>query len=239
MLTPEHILMMEEFADLDDRLKSSNQLRVKKNPGVGEYSSVTAARAAIPTSGPDAVSPANPWVIQVDPGDYTEGPISMLPGLSIAGTGDRESVILRPSDTTNHFITVTEDSFLSRLTLHGPTTSGKATLFMSSPTATDAMPCWLHRMVFGAADTLILVLAVNNDNTLSMSDVRIGIGSFVSGFRATTTGTGKGRILGFQVSCGDLVSPFPDYIGYANGPGCVVNISTGRFRSSALTSGSC
>jgi hypothetical protein len=220
------------YLKLEERIR--NVIRVSKNPAYGDFSSIAPAIASL-----TGVSPTNPYAIEVGPGTYTDVPFALVPGLSIVGLGDRESTILQPSDLTNHFITAVEDSFVRNLTIKGPTTAGKASVYMSSSTATDAKPCWLQRIVFGAADTIMLVSAVNNDNTLSMSDCRLGTGPFNNGFKATTTGTGKGRILGFQISCGDLVTPLPNYIGYASGSGCVINFSTGRYRSSTVTSGSC
>jgi hypothetical protein len=48
------------------------EIWVRKNPGVGEYSSLATALAAIPLAGPWAPGVATPWVVRVDAGVYLE-----------------------------------------------------------------------------------------------------------------------------------------------------------------------
>ena len=73
------------------------ELWVRKNPGVGEYSSLASALAAIPLVGPTAPGVSTPWVIRVAAGVYSE-PAIVFPASYIYVVGvSMEGVSFEPS----------------------------------------------------------------------------------------------------------------------------------------------
>lgn len=95
---------------IDVQYKTQNVLYVKKNPGVGEYSSINTAMAAILTN-----TPTNQFVIEVGPGEFTESLITVKDYVSIKGESIETTTII--PDTSNHHVfsmgLETEISFLT------------------------------------------------------------------------------------------------------------------------------
>ncbi|QJX73824.1 hypothetical protein F-E9_51 [Faustovirus] len=93
----------------DARFSTENVLRVKKNPGAGEYSSIAQACAAIVGS-----NATNPFLVWVGAGIYTEPLISPPPYVSIYGMSMSE-VIVEPSGDHDVFSMISpgDVSFLS------------------------------------------------------------------------------------------------------------------------------
>ncbi|AMP44401.1 cell wall anchor protein [Faustovirus] len=93
----------------DARFSTENVLRVKKNPGAGEYSSIAAACAAITDS-----NDANPYLIYVGAGIYTEPQITAPAYVSIYGMSMSE-VIVEPAGNHDVFVMLSpgDISFLS------------------------------------------------------------------------------------------------------------------------------
>lgn len=81
----------------EKRLLIQNVVRVKKNPGFGEFSSIAAAAASISGS-----SSSNLYLIEVGPGVYTEPEINVPPFVFISGI-EMESVVVQP-DANNHHV---------------------------------------------------------------------------------------------------------------------------------------
>ena len=79
--------------------KTHNVLYVKKSPGLGEYSSIASAIAAIISP-----SPTNTWLIEVGPGTYTEPQLTLPVGTTIHGS-EIEQTFVQP-DAANHHVFV-------------------------------------------------------------------------------------------------------------------------------------
>lgn len=89
------------------------EIWVRKNPGVGEYSSLASALAAIPLVGPWAPGSSTPWVVRVDAGVYLE-PAIVFPASYIYVVGvSMEGVSFEPSGSGYPLFTFASNTGLS------------------------------------------------------------------------------------------------------------------------------
>lgn len=91
----------------DSRLSATNVVKVKQNPGAGEFSTLEAAMASITTA-----SASNPFAILINPGIYTVnnsgGPLVLKPYVSVAAEA-LYTAIFQPSDPTKDLFQVTSE----------------------------------------------------------------------------------------------------------------------------------
>lgn len=110
----------------DNRLTTENILKVKKNPGTGEFSSIAAAIATITTS-----SETNKYLVEVGPGIYEEPEITIPPYVSITGSTINITTV-KPIDEDQHLFIMgarTEVSFLNCVGHSLSLGSGKAAFY--------------------------------------------------------------------------------------------------------------
>lgn len=72
---------------------------------------------------------SNPISINVSPGKYIEPPFSMIPYVSVIGTGGPLSTIIETNNESSHFITGSHLSMFKDVQINGPTGSGYATVY--------------------------------------------------------------------------------------------------------------
>ena len=95
-----------------------NVLKVDASPaGPNEFTSIADALAEISSRGDIALT--NPYQIELGAGEFFSDPIALPRYVTLKGQGN--STVLRPNDTTQDFITMTADTYLSDITLGGPT----------------------------------------------------------------------------------------------------------------------
>lgn len=220
---------------VDLEIRVQNVVRVSKSfPGYGDFSSVTAALASITTA-----SSSNPFKIEIGPGVYTESQIQMKPFVYLEGSGDQVTV-LQPSNASQNFILITENSRLRNCLITGVTGSGFAALFMSSATGTDQTPALIEDCKFGNNDTHCIVSPVNATNAVFLNNCKIGGAyQFNNGFKAMTTGSGVGRISLKDCGTTSMSGTLPNYVVYATGTNCEILMNSCSFRTGGLSTGSC
>jgi hypothetical protein len=97
----------------DNRLFDAFVLRVKKTPGLGEFSSVASAVNSISDS-----SETSRYVIEIGPGVYNEPPFSLPPFTWMVGTADLSATILTPAlPNAPSFISLSNSSGFAFLTI--------------------------------------------------------------------------------------------------------------------------
>lgn len=112
------------YAEVSHIHATGNLIKVSKTPGLGEFSSVTAAIASV-----TGASTTNRFLISVGPGEYLEPAGLTLPAYTyVSGLDPWNSAILKTTDLTNDFITVSPNSGLFNIGVSGPTTAGKSTI---------------------------------------------------------------------------------------------------------------
>ena len=89
-----------------------SEIYVRQNPGPGEYSSLAAAIAAVPTSGPNVPSATNQWAIKVFAGTYTEPAITIPTWVYVVGE-EMEAVTFIPAAMGYIFFTFQTNSGLN------------------------------------------------------------------------------------------------------------------------------
>lgn len=221
--------------ELDNEINIQNIVWVKLNPGHKDFSSLAAALASITTA-----TSTNPFTIKIGPGVFTEPQIQMKPYVYVEGSGEQITV-LKPSNVNQHFILLVEHCSIKNSLITGVTGSGFFACYMSSATATDQSPASISNCRFGNNDGHLLVSPVNNTNAVFIEDCELGgIYQFNNGFKATTTGSGNGRI-SFK-NCGTsaaMTATYPTYVIYASGVGCEILLHSCSFRTGGLSTGSC
>lgn len=114
------------YAELDHIHSTGNILTVSQDPNLGpnEYSTIGAAIAAIGTILP-AASTSNRYVIEVGPGEFVEAPGLTIPGyVHVVGHDPWNSAVLKTTDNSADFITVSPNGGLFNVGVHGPTGVG-------------------------------------------------------------------------------------------------------------------
>lgn len=110
----------------DERFSVKNIIEVKKNPGIGEFSSVATAIATITDA-----SSSNTYLVRVGPGIYTEPKFTIPSYVSITGSTINITT-LTPEDPTDNFIIMSQMTEISFLNLQGHVDSlgtGKAAIY--------------------------------------------------------------------------------------------------------------
>lgn len=200
----------------------------------GEFSSIVSALASITTA-----SASNPYMISIAPGVYTESQIQMKAFVYIHGSGEQATVI-QPSNASQNFILMVENSSIRQCLITGVTGSGFAAIYMSSSTGTDQTPCFVEDCKLGNNDTHAICSPVNANNAIFFNNCEIGgTFQFNNGFKATTTGTGIGRIILKDSTTTSMTAPLPNYVASATGTNCEILVDGCSFRTGATSTGSC
>lgn len=147
------IIDADENTIIDDRLSVQNMLRVKKNPGIGEYDSVATAVAAVTSP-----SITNPWVIRIGPGVYTEPAFSIPTGVTVRGDAS-SSVIIEPVVPNATFITMLSGSTMHHVTVQGANGVGGVGVLHSNGTGVARVS--ISDVIFDDNETHVSIFSNN------------------------------------------------------------------------------
>lgn len=210
----------------DSRLSEQNVIKVKKNPGLGEFSSINDALSSITDN-----STTNRYLIKVSTGEYTETPITMKPYVSIIGVS-YSGVFIKASTTTDTIITMVQASVLDSVTITGASGVGGKAVYSSG---TSTVPAVVRNCQFGENETHVECFASSGNATIFVSGCISGQQIFTYGFKATNTSTGVARILLDNHSNNILAGQAPIYMGYTSGATSGITVSKGIFRVFPIT----
>jgi len=138
----------------DPRLTVQNIVNVKKNPGIGEFSSIKDAIDSISDN-----SSTNRYLISVGPGEYIEAELdlSSKPYVSIIGSGIQTTVI-KPSLSSHHIFKLGTYNELSFMWLEGAGSGYAAIACLDSGDYSQA-----HKITFNDCDINILITSETQD----------------------------------------------------------------------------
>lgn len=108
----------------DNLLSTQNLVRVKKNPGAGEFLTIQSAIASI--SGASAL---NPYVIKVGPGEFIENQLTVPAYVSVEGESIQTTVV-KTATTTQHLFVLNTGCELSFMSLYGSMGANKAAIYV-------------------------------------------------------------------------------------------------------------
>jgi len=208
----------------DARLSTTNLVKVKQNPGAGEFSSVNAALASITTN-----SPTNPFEILIGPGVYTESQITLKPYVSLTGY-TQQATILVPSNNNQAFIIGADFSTVARLTIFGAT--GLSGIGIQYTSSSDSSEFLVKDCVFGNNTTLLYANGNSSHETIVQVQNCVTIPDviFTDGFKVDASGGVRSRLVlsGLFLNTGHSSSNPEDFI-ECNGDGSKVLLSDSFF----------
>lgn len=159
----------------DPLLTVNQRIRVKKNPGVGEFLFISDALASITDA-----SATKPYFVEVSPGVYTEGNLVIPEYVSVKGMDDVSTIVV--PITSNHTFVLGDNADLRDLIIRGGTTPGFAAVYMSG-----SGRCTLSGVRVDGADIGFWMNAVGSES-LKCNAVNLFVSSTTTGVRARTTG---------------------------------------------------
>lgn len=112
---------------VDARLQHTNMLFVKKEGGSGVFTSVAAALAEIVSRGDAAED--NRYLVQIDPGNYSEPQLNVPDHVAIRGTSIYNTII-EADDPNHHVIKCSYGTEINNLQIQGATGVGKAGIYV-------------------------------------------------------------------------------------------------------------
>ena len=117
------------YAEIAHIHATANLLNVCKSGTPGTFATVALALAAIGTGSYAAASASNRYVIKVGPGEFTEAPGLTIPAyVYVSGNDPWNSAVLKTSDLTADFITVSPNGGMFNIAVSGPTTATKSAI---------------------------------------------------------------------------------------------------------------
>lgn len=211
-------------------IRPDNTLWVKKNPNIGEFSSIVAALATISDN---AVN--NPYKIMVGPGVFVEDTITMKSYVWVEGA-EQDQTIIEVNDPGKHVVIGADNSGISKCRLHGATDAGFALVFYQSVLGTTHTSFFIEDVRFGEADTLVISDGSLASTAVFLENVKFGsIYQFNHGFLAQN----GGRIINRNGTTTGMTAPYPDFVFKAVGAGSEIVINGLQCRSGGTTTGAC
>lgn len=214
--------------DEDLRLNPTNVLKVRKNPGKFEFSSVKTAIDSISGN-----SSSNRYLIDVGPGTFNEDPFTMKPWVAIVADS-WQSTTLSATNANANFITVCNDALINNLTLTGATGTDCAALHFEDAVenvSTKSFVGWNLR--FGANKIHARVVSSTKTTFIQLVNPTFG-GSFAydQAYVAISTGGGVARISARLSTTIGATSPEPTDLSYASGAGAELYLNNAQVRTS-------
>lgn len=213
----------------DPRLSVQNEVRVKKNPGMGEFLTISGALASI--TGNDS---SNRFSIIIGPGIYTEDSLHMRQYVSLIGDG-QNSTVIQASNSGNTIIYGSDFSEIEHVTLSGSNQSGTFSVVHSTGASTSYFG--IENVKFGnnyghvKTDT-----TGTNSATILVQNCTYGSdGQFYRGFFAVNTGSGSSRIQIRNSTSIGMTQPFPTEFALSSGPGTEIIMNGVQSRVSNTT----
>lgn len=164
----------------DARLSIQNLVRVKQNPGAGEFSSVASALASITTA-----SSSNPFIIDIGPGIFVESQLQMKPNVEIRGISSSTTILVATNPNQN-FILTSDSSTISNLTITGASGGSGVGIHHQGTNGTGAS---VYGCTITNCTTLISCFGSSPVPSSILIENCFGIGPFTTGFLVTNTGT--------------------------------------------------
>lgn len=118
-------------------------------------------------------SSTNRYLVQVGPGVYIEDTITLVPYVTLYGSGDTDTII-QVNDPSKNVIIGADNSTIEGFTLTGATSSGYCALLWRSTTATPTTSMSCNRIRFGDNDILARNEPIGVKSLLRFNDVKIG-----------------------------------------------------------------
>ena len=163
--------------DTDNRLSFQNIVRVKKNPGLGEFLTIESALASIV-----GATATNPFVVKVAAGEYVENELTVPAYVSVEGESIQSTIVKVNSSIQHAFIlnTACELSFMS---IQGVNGAGKAAIYIAN--AGDFTQT--HKLSIYDFDIGILHEATSADSFLYVEYTDIN-GDYTNAVKAISSG---------------------------------------------------
>lgn len=215
------------------KLTVQNVVRVKKNPGLGEFSSITAALASITTN-----SSSNQYLVSVGPGVYVEDTIAMKPYVYVLGSG-KEVTVIMVNAPSKDVIRGADFSAISECLLTGATDPGSHAVYHASATGTLNTAFFVNNCKFGENDTLVEAFGDVGVAVVIVDSCSLGgVYQFNNGFLTTNSGTTASRINIRNTATNGMTAPLPTYVVYASGLNTEATVVASQFRTGGTSSGS-
>ena len=135
----------------DPLLTVAQRIRVKQNPGIGEFLTIGGALASITDA-----SVSKPYIVEVGPGIYNEGGLTVSPFIRVEGM-NQASVVVTPTASA-HTFTLQNKSSINNLTISGATSTGFAAIRGNAPGSIN-----VSNVTVESADIAFLVDATGTD----------------------------------------------------------------------------
>ena len=222
------------YVGIDDNLLySQNIIKVKKNPGIGEFLTIESALASISNN-----TSANTYTIEVGSGTFIENTLSMKPYVSIIGS-DKYSTIIQTNNPNSHVIIGSDFSIIKDCSLNGATGAGYCAIYHTTTSGTTNTVFLVQNVVFGNNDTQVHCYA---DATPSfvyiLNSIYGGVNQFNKGFIAdNNSNTSASRILLIGCTTVGMSTPYPSELAIANGINCEIITNGCQIRTGGLSSG--
>lgn len=145
--------------EIEKLIKSPEIIVVKKDPGTGQFSSVKDAIDSIT----DATA-IKPYIVKVEPGVYSEDPITMKPFVSVSGCG-KTSTIISANDGTSDLIACSGSNEITNLGLTGTTTATLLSFISTNATDTNVS---INNVGFLTCQTAMYLEALSFDAVIDV-----------------------------------------------------------------------
>lgn len=212
----------------DGRLSITNVVRVKANPGPGEFAlaNVQAAIDSITTA-----TSTNPFLVTIGPG--------IVPGFTtksfvgVRGSGQDQTVV---DGGGNDAVTGADNSWISDCLITGATTTDQAGVRYVSLLGTTRTSFFVMGCRFGENDLLVSSDASTAPSAVFVENCKFGADySFRRGFVVAN----GGRIIIRNSTSTSLASPLPEIVFFATGTGSEIVINAVQCRSGTMTPDDC
>lgn len=195
--------------DTDKRITDANTIKVKKNPGKGEFATITEALSSITDN-----STTQTYCIEVSAGVFIESQIVCKPFVYIRGRGPGATII-KAYDVNHHLVLGCERGAIVNCTITNVTGLNQAAVYYAHPTGDTNLAFLVDGVKFGNNHTHALCTSGN----LIMSNVTYGsIFQFTRGFVVQDDGVHDARINIRSSTSSGMVAPFPEMLFAAIGP---------------------
>lgn len=206
----------------DPRVSIEQVVRVKKNPGAGEFSSLTAALASITDASPTKI-----YLINMGPGDYIEPPILMKQWVYISGVEQNTSITA--SDINNPLFTTVSNCGIMYLRMRGALNS--SLIHMDS-----TVNFYLNFIEFANATTYVNALATTGPCRGFMSSIFLFQPSTVCVDAFRFVSPSNLILIGIQNIYGFLPVTNSGFV-TIDGPDVTVNVGLGRVEARGFGTG--
>lgn len=205
----------------DSRLSTANEVRVKQNPGAGEFSSVAAAISSITTA-----SAFNPYVITIGPGIYVEPQLVMKEHVDITGSSASSTILV--SAVANQTFVISSDACnITGVTISGASGINGIGIYQEGTTGLGVL---VKDCVIADCRTLVSIYGATPAPTSFQLQGIYGVAPFTTGVLITNTGGNytSGLLDNVFFVTQGTGTPATDCL-IAHGPGVVLTVKSTYF----------